>query len=65
MGVDIGLARDEGCMRGVEVLSQVEKAGVVLDHFENLSFSVHHVLVFEDLFHGYYFTSSNDFGLLH
>lgn len=41
----------------VEVVSQVNQTGLILNLLQNLRLPVHHVLVFKDLFDGNYFAS--------
>ena len=57
LGVSTLVTRDAGWLTGVEVLSQIEKTWVVLDHLKDLGLSVHHVIVLQDLLHCDYLVS--------
>jgi len=45
------------------MVSKVDQAGLILDLLQNLSLSIHHVLVFQDLLDGDYFTCRSYLGL--
>ena len=57
------LARYVCLLRRVEVLAQVDEAGLVLNELEDLNLPVHHVFVLENLLHGDNLTRLLDFCL--
>jgi hypothetical protein len=57
------ISPDRCCLRGVEVLSQVDQVGARVDHLQNLRLTVNHVLVLEDLLDSNWLASSLIFRL--